>query len=140
MSKLIFKWLFLWLVPLLVVIAFLILLPGCSRKTTQVFTQNDSVAVRTEYRDRLIQQVDTFKDIQNNYVFVKGDTMVIYRDRYRDRFRDRVDTCFIELTDTCYIDRINTEIRTKEVKVIKWWEWLILGILAINIYFAFKRK
>lgn len=142
MLKLILKWLCMWLIPALVVALFLIMLPGCTRTTSKTITKADTIqSVKTEYRDRIVERVDTFKDIQNNFVYIKGDTMVIYRDRWRDRYKDRTDTLYINKVDTCYLAKWNTakEVQIKEVKVIKWWEWLIvIGLSLFNVWYILR--
>lgn len=57
-------------------------------------------SVRTEYQDRYLEKVDTVSVVDSTFVYVKGDTLYIYK--YRDRWRDRVvrDTSFIIKTDS----------------------------------------
>lgn len=68
---------------------------GCTRT---VYTPVESV--RTEYRDRDIERVvtDTVRD--ERFVFVRGDTVIDWRDRWHHSTEYIHDTCYIERTDT----------------------------------------
>lgn len=59
--------------------------------------------VRTEYKDRLVEKVDTVSVKDSTFVYVKGDTLYIYK--YRDRWREKIvrDTSYIIRTDSIEI-------------------------------------
>ena len=68
---------------------------GCSRK---VYVPVETI--RTEYRDRINTEyiVDSVTDTR--FVFIKGDTVIDYRDRVRWREREVHDSIYINKTDT----------------------------------------
>lgn len=56
--------------------------------------------VRTEYCDRLTERVHTDTVAEKETVYISGDTVYVWRDRWRTR-RDLVrDTVYVEHTDT----------------------------------------
>lgn len=74
-----------------------LLLVGCKGQERIVET------VRTEYKDRLVEKVDTVSVKDSTFVYVKGDTLYIYK--YRDRWREKIvrDTSYIMRTDSIEI-------------------------------------
>ena len=74
-----------------------LLLVGCKGQERTVET------VRTEYKDRLVEKVDTVSVKDSTFVYVKGDTLYIYK--YRDRWREKIvrDTSYIMRTDSIEI-------------------------------------
>lgn len=86
---------FLLVVAITALIFLCLLCGGCSRK---VYVPVESV--RTEYRDRVNTEyvVDSVTDLR--FVFIKGDTVVDYRDRTRWRDREVHDSIYINNTDT----------------------------------------
>ncbi len=74
-----------------------LLLVGCKGQERIVET------VRTEYKDRLVEKVDTVSVKDSTFVFVKGDTLYVYK--YRDRWREKIvrDTSYIMRTDSIEI-------------------------------------
>ena len=74
-----------------------LLLVGCKGQERIVET------VRTEYKDRLVEKVDTVSVKDSTFVYVKGDTLYIYK--YRDRWREKIvrDTSYIMKTDSIEI-------------------------------------
>ena len=86
---------FLLVVAITALIFLCLLCGGCSRK---VYVPVESV--RTEYRDRVNTEyvVDSVTDLR--FVFIKGDTVVDYRDRTRWRDREVHDSIYINTTDT----------------------------------------
>lgn len=86
--------------------------------------------VRTEYRDRIEKQKDSIYFADTVRIFEKGDTTIIYKDRYRYVYKD------IYLNDTV-IQRDSIQV-PYPVEVIKhkvphvvWWLVIILMILSI---------
>ena len=74
-----------------------LLLVGCKGQERIVET------VRTEYKDRLVEKIDTVSVKDSTFVYVKGDTLYIYK--YRDRWREKIvrDTSYIMKTDSIEI-------------------------------------
>lgn len=90
-----------------------LLLVGCKGQERIVET------VRTEYKDRLVEKVDTVSVKDSTFVYVKGDTLYIYK--YRDRWREKIvrDTSYIIRTDSIeipvYIEKkLNFQYKVKE--------------------------
>ena len=87
--------------------------------------------IRTEYKDRIREthKIDSVTDTR--YVYIKGDTVIDWRDRVK--WRDR------EVHDTIYIEKIDT-IRMQypiERKLTRWEQTkLKLGRLTIVIALA----
>lgn len=73
----------------------LVSLCGC---TTTKYAPVESV--RTEYRDRDVEHVVTDTVHHNRFVFVKGDTVIDWRDRWHRSTEYVHDTCYVELRDT----------------------------------------
>lgn len=67
---------------------------GVTACTTTRYVPVESV--RTEERDRVTQSVDTV--IDNRFVYIRGDTLLIYRDRWHTR--QRRDTLLVATHDT----------------------------------------
>lgn len=70
-------------------------LAGCT--TTQYVPVE---TVRTEYKDRVREVHTTDSVTDTRFVFVKGDTVVDYRDRVKWRDRYIHDTCTVVKTDS----------------------------------------
>ncbi|MDE7116300.1 MAG: hypothetical protein K2O56_07735 [Muribaculaceae bacterium] len=68
---------------------------GCTRKVyvplERVRTEKDMV---TRWLTDTVIQNDT------RFIYVKGDTVIDWRDRWRERIKEVHDTCYIERTDT----------------------------------------
>lgn len=56
--------------------------------------------VRTEYKDKIREVHTTDSVIDTRFVFVKGDTVIDYRDRVKWRDRYVHDTCTVVKTDS----------------------------------------
>ena len=102
-----------------------ILMAGCRTQYAPIET------IRTEYKDRIREthKIDSVTDTR--YVYIKGDTVIDWRDRVK--WRDR------EVHDTIYIEKIDT-IRMQypiERKLTRWEQTkLKLGRLTIVIALA----
>lgn len=86
------------LVWILLVAAFIgaaVMLSGCSQtKYVPVET------VRTEYKDKIREVHTTDSVVDTRFLFVKGDTVIDYRDRIKWRDRFVHDTVNVVLTDS----------------------------------------
>lgn len=103
----------------------LIGLTGCKTKYIPVET------VRTEYKDRIQEthSVDSVTDTR--FVFVKGDTMIVSRDRVKWRDREIHDSIYINMTDTISVPY------PVERKLTKWQQTKMdFGGLAIGVLIA----
>lgn len=72
-----------------------VMLSGCTR-TTYVPVEN----VRTEYKDKVREVHTTDSVTDTRFVYVKGDTVIDYRDRVKWRDRYVHDTCTVIKTDS----------------------------------------
>lgn len=95
---------------------------------------------KIEYKDRV--QKDTLNVTQYDSIFVreKGDTVEIYKYKFKDRYRVKIERDTVWQTDT--INYITPPIETKvpvEVQVYGLFWWLgLLFCIAIAGYLAFK--
>ena len=68
---------------------------GCTRTVYEPVER-----VRTEYRDNVVERVVVDSVTDTRFVFIKGDTVIDYRDRIRWREREVHDTTLMVLTDS----------------------------------------
>ncbi len=76
---------------------FCLLCVMCGCKTTQYVPVE---TVRTEYRDRVNTEYVVDSVVDNHYVYIKGDTVIDWRDRVKWRDREVHDSIYINKTDT----------------------------------------
>jgi len=72
------------------------LLSSCKTKIEYVPVES----VRTEYKDRVIKELHTDTVNNTHFVFVKGDTVIDYRERERVKVVHQTDTLVSIKTDT----------------------------------------
>ena len=86
---------FILVVGITMLIFFCLLSGGCTRK---VYIPVETI--RTEYKDKINTEyiVDSVTDTR--FVFIKGDTVIDYRDRVKWREREVHDSIYINKTDT----------------------------------------
>lgn len=117
-----------WLLILTLALWLCLVASGCSPRVINTI-QHD-----TTYVDRL--RVDSIYCRDSIYVKEQGDTLIIYKERWRDRYRYLRDTIRIVKVDSVAVERI------KEVKVekelTKWqrlkqrsFGWLLGACLAL---------
>lgn len=82
---------------MLAAVAFMVVVGLCGCKSVKYVPVE---SVRTEYRDKINTEyiVDSVTDTR--FVFVKGDTVIDYRDRVKWRDREVHDSIYINKTDT----------------------------------------
>ncbi len=68
---------------------------GCSRK---VYVPLETVRTEKDMVTRWL--TDTVIQNDTRFIFVKGDTVIDWRDRWRERIKEVHDTLYIERTDT----------------------------------------
>lgn len=71
------------------------LITGC---TATQYVPVESVHTEREYVDRW--RVDTLMQSDTRIIYVKGDTVIDRRDRWRERIKEVHDTMYIERTDS----------------------------------------
>lgn len=88
-----------------------VILTGCSPKVVQVeVAKHDTMYVSRDVRDSIYMRDSIYL-----HEYVKGDTVYIERDRWRDRYVDRW------RHDTVYESRVDTlHTNTVEYKMTKW--------------------
>lgn len=97
---------------------------GCKTRTEYVPIEN----TRTEYRDRVVEhtRVDTINNTE--YVFCKGDSVIIYREKERVKIVNKRDTITLITTDTI------TKTHQVEKQLSKWQKIKIdLGGMAFGV-------
>ena len=94
---------------------------GC--KPIKEIEYRDSIKV--EFRDRL--RVDSVLSTIKDSVFINGDTIKIYRDRWRDRLVLRSDTV---LKDVKVVDVQ----KSVEIERLSIWDWLKAMFIGAVIY------
>lgn len=113
----------------LFVFIIILLLTGCKGQERIVET------VRTEYKDRLVEKVDTVSVKDSTFVYVKGDTLYIYK--YRDRWREKIvrDTAYVMKTDSIEVP-VYIEKKSKGDNIvwliIFWVVFFVLGYVLIK--------
>lgn len=85
-------------------------------------------SVRTEYKDKIREVHTTDSVVDTRFVFVKGDTVIDYRDRVKWRDRFVHDTCYIETRDS-------VPVPYPVEKKLTWWQQtkMDLGGVAIVV-------
>lgn len=76
-------------------ITIVLLCSGCTRK---VYVPLESVRTEKDMVTRWL--TDTVIQNDTRFIFVKGDTVIDWRDRWRERIKEVHDTLYIERTDT----------------------------------------
>lgn len=72
------------------------LLSGCKTKIEYVPVES----VRTEYKDRIVKELHTDTVNNTRFVYVKGDTIIDYREKERIKVVHQTDTFISIKTDT----------------------------------------
>ena len=107
-----------------------LLLVGCKGQERIVET------VRTEYKDRLVEKVDTVSVKDSTFVYVKGDTLYIYK--YRDRWREKIvrDTSYIMKTDSIEIPVYVEEKVSFRDKIMESLKGMFLSFCVVCFFFV----
>ena len=90
-------------------ITIVLLCSGCTRK---VYVPLETVRTEKDVVTRWF--TDTVIQNDTRFIFVKGDTVIDWRDRWRERIKEVHDTLYIERTDTVRVPV------TVERKLKKW--------------------
>lgn len=115
---------------ILVVLVTLLLCISC-KSTTYTAESTDQSSVNIEYRDRLVYDSLYIKD--SVYVYVKGDTIVKYKEKYDTRIVHVTDT--VIRVDTLITTVTNMEVQVKEVNRLHWWQkcLMYLGLVMLMV-------
>ena len=121
----------------LAILLFVIVGSSCSPRIAQQIGSSTQV----QYRDRIIERVDSVVVRDSVVNYLKGDTVFIekYRDRWRTKYKTEKDTIFVQKTDTLLVEKkVEKELTAfQKAKIDAFW-WLIL--FSALCVFAFSRK
>ncbi len=112
---------------LLTIVAALTLLTGC--KTTKYVPVE---TVKTEYRDREVERLSTDTVTDTRFIFVKGDTVVDYRERTKTRIVEVHDTATVVKTDSVGVPYpVERKLTRWERTKMDYGGWAIGAVVAI---------
>lgn len=121
----------------LAILLFVIVGSSCSPRIAQQIGSSTQI----QYRDRIIERVDSVVVRDSVVNYLKGDTVFIekYRDRWRTRYKTEKDTIFVQKTDTLLVEKkVEKELSAfQRAKIDAFW-WLVL--FSALCVFAFSRK
>lgn len=137
-----------WTVLTLTVIALfamLIFCGGCSRK---VYVPVERTEVRTDTLWKTLERVDTVIDRDTVQTYVRGDSVIVERVRWRVRVRERHDTVYKVRTDSVSVPVPYPVETVKEVeKPLSWWQktlqvlgWLSVTGIALTVFLCLRKK
>ena len=109
------------MIKYILIITLMALFLGC--KPIKEIEYRDSIKV--EFRDRL--RVDSVLSTIKDSIYVNGDTIKIYRDRWRDRLVLRSDTVLKEI-------RVIDVQKSVEIERLSIWDWLKAMFIGAVIY------
>ena len=82
-------------------------------------------SIKVEYRDRV--RVDSVLSTIKDSIYINGDTVKIYRDRWRDRIHNSTDTIIKE------VEVIEVQ-KSVEIEKLSLWDWLKAMFIGAVIY------
>ena len=109
------------MIKYILIITLMALFLGC--KPIKEIEYRDSIKV--EFRDRL--RVDSVLSTIKDSIYVNGDTIKIYRDRWRDRLVLRSDTVLKEI-------KVIDVQKSVEIERLSIWDWLKAMFIGAVIY------
>lgn len=86
--------------------------------------------VKTEYRDRVEKQRDSIFYTDTIRIIEKGDSTIIYKDRYRYVYKDRFVTDTLLVRDSIQVP-YPVEVTKNKVPKVMWWLILVLAACSI---------
>ncbi len=137
-----------WTVLTLTVIALfamLIFCGGCSRK---VYVPMERTEARTDTLWKTLERVDTVIDRDTVQTYVRGDSVIVERVKWRVRVRERHDTVYRVRTDSVSVPVPYPVETVKEVeKPLSWWQktlqllgWLSVIGIALTVFLCLRKK
>lgn len=130
-----------------VIIPILLLLFAFSACKTQRQIQTEYVYIhQTDTVSQIKYRVDSINIHDSIVTLIKGDTVIT--DRWHTQYRDRLRVDTVEKIRTETIYQTRTDIQTREVNRLYWWQktlmWIggigILGIIGLIIFIIYKLK
>lgn len=113
----------------LLIIAVLLMLATCSCTRT---VYEPMVEVRTEYKDKVVEVHTTDSVTDTRFVFIKGDTVLDYRDRVKWREKLVHDSIYIHKTDSIPVPYpVERELTRWEQTKMDFGGMAIGGLLAV---------
>ena len=82
-------------------------------------------SIKVEYRDRV--RVDSVLSTIKDSIYINGDTVKVYRDRWRDRIHNSTDTIIKEVK---VVEIVNKTV----VEKLSLWDWLKSMFIGAVIY------
>ena len=82
-------------------------------------------SIKIEYRDRL--RVDSVLSTIKDSIYINGDTIKVYRDRWRDRIHNGTDTIYKEV-------KVVDVQKLVEIERLSLWDWLKAMFIGAVIY------
>ena len=82
-------------------------------------------SIKIEFRDRL--RVDSILSTIKDSIYINGDTVKIYRDRWRDRIHNSTDTIYKEV-------KVVETVTKTIVERLSFWDWLKAMFIGALIY------
>lgn len=86
--------------------------------------------VKTEYRDRVEKQRDSIFYTDTIRIIERGDSTIIYKDRYRYVYKDRFVTDTLVVRDSIPYP-VKVEVTKNKVPKVMWWLILVLAACSI---------
>ena len=94
-------------------------------------------SIKVEYRDRV--RVDSILSTIKDSIYINGDTIKVYRDRWRDRIHNSTDTIYKEV-------KVVETVTKTIVERLSLWDWLkamfigaiIYGVIALIVKYWVK--
>ena len=135
-----------WLVLVgLVLFTIAIFCGGCSRK---VYVPMERTEVRTDTLWKTLERVDTVIDRDTVQTYMRGDSVIVERVRWRVRVRERHDTVYRVRTDSVSVPVPYPVETVKEVeKPLSWWRktlqflgWLSVIGIALTLFLCLRKK
>lgn len=116
-------------------ILLVLMLSSCrsSRIIEHEVVRHDSIYIATA-------SIDTIVERDSVHIYEKGDTVIIYKDKYKYKVKERTDTVYIDRTDTITDTRIETKIVTEtDWKAVLW--AFVFGLFTpIGIYIILHKR
>lgn len=135
-----------WLVLVgLVLFTIAIFCGGCSRK---VYVPMERTEARTDTLWKTLERVDTVIDRDTVQTYMRGDSVIVERVRWRVRVRERHDTVYKVRTDSVNVPVPYPVETVKEVeKPLSWWQktlqflgWLSVIGIALTLFLCLRKK
>ncbi|MCI9284322.1 MAG: hypothetical protein HFJ91_00600 [Muribaculaceae bacterium] len=99
--------------------------------------------VRTEKEEVTRWRTDTVTQGDTRLIYIKGDTVIDRRERWRERVREVRDTVYVERTDSIPVPYpVEKELSRWERTKVDWGGWAMgaLGVVIVTFVWLRKRR